>query len=212
MQPTQHHQNFIRASKVLKQVAKTVSVLELPEELVLVKNRPVILAGNHRSFFDLIPAMVLFAKFGLSARVLLRADLMEKGPGAAFYKSIGCIPTSRELREQSEQSTIEALNDDELVCLMPEGRLVKPEEWVNGVGEARPGISRIARASNAVVIPVAYAGSEKVWPRGGAPKLQWPRPVVKLRLGSPLDFQTDDHDANAAMVMDSIASLLSTME
>ena len=212
MQPIKQHKRFIQVGRAFAQLAKVVAVLDLPEKLTFPTNRPVLLAGNHRSFFDLLPAMIIFSKFGLSARILIRGDLMQKGPAAKFFWSIGCIPASRELRAESEAMAIEALKNGELVCLMPEGRLVKPEDRPNGVGSARPGVSRIACASGAVVIPVAYAGSEKVWPRGGSPRLQWPRPRVKLRLGEPIDFATDDHEANTAQVMDVIAAMLKTME
>lgn len=212
MQPIQQHPNFLRAGKAFTQLAKIGSDLDLPEKLTLPTNRPVLFAGNHRSLFDLLPSMAMFAKFGLSCRILIRADLMDAGAGAAFFKGLGCIPASRELRAESEETAIEALNAGELVCLMPEGRLVKPEERVNGVGPARPGVSRIACAANAVVVPVAFAGAEKVWPRGSKPKLQWPRPKVTLRLGKPIVFETEDHQANADVVMKSLADLLSAME
>lgn len=212
MQPTQQHQNFLRAGKALTTIAKSIAIVDLPEKLTFPPNRPIILAGNHRSFFDFPAAMAIFTKFGLSCRIFIRADVMEKGPGAAFFNGVGAIPASKELRERSEAMAIEALEAGELVCLMPEGKLVKPADWVNGVGPARPGVSRVARATGAVVIPVAFAGAEKVWPRGSAPKVQFPRPRVTLRLGDPIDFETDDHEANAAEVMAGIASVLATIE
>ena len=54
---------------------------------------------------------------------------------------------------------------------MPEGRLVPPDESPGGVGQGRPGISRIARATGAKIVPVAIEGSEIVWPLGRALKL-----------------------------------------
>ncbi len=212
MQPIQQHQSFLRVGKTFTQLAKIGAEVDLPEKLTLPTNRPILFAGNHRSLFDLLPSMAIFTKFGLSCRILIRADLMEKGAGAAFFKGLGCIPASRELRAESEETAIEALNAGELVCLMPEGRLVKPSERVNGVGPARPGVSRIACASGAVVVPVAFAGTENVWPRGSKPKLQWPRPKVTLRVGEPIDFEGEDHQANADLVMKALADLLSTME
>lgn len=212
MQPIEKHKNFIRVGKAATEFSKLFADVDLPEKLTLPTNRPVLMAGNHRSFFDLLPALAVFTKFGLSCRILIRGDLMEKGPGAAIFKGIGCIPASRELREQSEAAAVETLKAGQLVCLMPEGKLVKPEDWVNGVGPARPGVSRMARATGAVVVPVAFGGAEKVWPRGGTPKLQRPRPKVTLRLGEAIDFETDDHDANAALVMTRLSELLQKME
>lgn len=212
VQPIPQHKNFLRAGKTFAELAKIGSVLDLPDELNLPTGRPLLFAGNHRSLFDLLPSMAIFAKFDLSCRILIRADLMEKGPLASFLNGIGCVPASKKLRAESEATATAALSDGQLVCLMPEGRIVKPEELVNGVGPARPGVSRIACAANALVIPVAFAGTEKVWPRGSKPKLQRPRPKVTLRLGDPIDFGTEDHEANAATVMSALADLLATIE
>lgn len=193
-------------------VARIGAVVDLPDKLTLPQDRPVIFAGNHRSFFDFLPAMAIFTKFGLSCRIFIRADVMEKGVGGWFFKGIGAIPASRETREQSEQTAIEALQAGELVCLMPEGKLVKPSDWVDGVGPARPGVSRVALATGAVVVPVAFAGTHLVWPRGGMPKFRFPRRTVSLRLGEPIELEGDDHEANAAHVMGRIADLLKEME
>ncbi len=79
-----------------------------------------------------------------------------------------------------------------------------PEEWSDGVGPGKVGASRIAVAAGAVVIPVGFRGTERVWPKGRAPKLQRPRPVVRLRLGDPIELPGDDHEANTALIMDGI--------
>ena len=66
---------------------------------------------------------------------------------------------------------------------MPEGRLVPPEERPAGVGQGRPGISRIARATGATTVPVAITGSDSVWPLGkgfSIPRMK--RPMIKVFL------------------------------
>lgn len=192
-------------------MAAAVSDLDLPDTLSLPQNRPTLLVGNHRSLFDLVATMVIFTKFNISSRIQVRADLMESGPGARFLHGIGCIPTSTEKRESAERISIETIEKGHLLSMMPEGRLCKPSEWVRGVGPLRPGVSRIALATGAVVVPVGFSGTERVWPRGKPPKVQWPRPQVTLRLGPAMELASTDHEANAHQVHEGLAEVLASI-
>lgn len=185
--------------------------LHLPEVLPLPANRPVVLAANHRSLLDLAVAMAVLTKFDLSSRIQIRADLMEKGPGARLLHGIGAIPTSTRLRESSERASIEAVAAGHLLALMPEGRLCRPDEWVNGVGPGRPGVSRIALATEAVVVPIGFSGTERVWPRGRPPRFQFPRPQVRVAVGAPIELASTNHADNAQQVMDAIAAVLASL-
>ncbi|MEZ5375592.1 MAG: lysophospholipid acyltransferase family protein [Acidimicrobiales bacterium] len=206
--PIDKHDAFMRGAKAMALIAKAAARLDLPETLGLVENRPMLFAGNHRSLFDMVATMAIFDKFGLSCRIMLRGDLMEKGPGAAFLHAIGCIPTSKAHREEAEADAIASLRSGQLVAMMPEGRLVPPDQWVDGVGHARPGVARIAREAGAVVIPVAFSGTEVLWPRGRMPQPRIPRPPVRLRVGPAIELSGDDDPADAARVMAAIAKLL----
>lgn len=209
MQPIENARAFRRGAALLTNVGKAGALYDVPETLTLDYDRPVLLAGNHRSLFDLVAALATFRAVDETCRIMVRADLVNsKGPGGRFLRNIGCIPTSRNHREEAEAAAIEALLHRELVCMMPEGRLVRPTERVNGVGPGRPGVSRIARAANALVMPVGISGSVNVWPRGKKPRPRIKRPTVTVRVGTPIDLQSDDHDANTVLVMAAISSLL----
>ena len=103
---------------------------------------------------------------------------------------------------------IEALEDGQLCCLMPEGRIVRSHQRVDGhVGQGRPGISRIARATGAAILPVGFVGADRVWPPGTAyPRPR--RPPVRAMIGEPFVFTDDDHRANADHVMVQISALV----
>lgn len=209
--PIDQHDFFQRSGRWFTRVATLGADLDLPETLSLPNNRPTILAGNHRSLFDLVATMAIFTKFGLSSRIQVRADLMASGPGAKLLHGIGCIPTSTTERASAERASIETVAKGQLLSLMPEGRLCAPKDWVRGVGPGRTGVSRIALLTDAVVVPVAFSGTEKVWPRGRPPQLQLPRPKVTIRIGDAIELPSTDHDANTKLVMDGISDLLASM-
>jgi putative phosphoserine phosphatase / 1-acylglycerol-3-phosphate O-acyltransferase len=209
--PIDQHDWFVRSGRWFTRIAAIGADLDLPDTLTLPGNRPTILVGNHRSLFDLVATMAIFSKFGVSSRIQVRADLMEKGPGARLLRSIGCIPTSSSTRASAERASIETVQKGQLLSLMPEGRLCKPGEWMGGVGPGRPGVSRIALATDAVIVPVGFSGTELVWPRGKPPKVQFPRPKVTMRMGPAMELASTDHDENAEQVMDGLRSLLRSM-
>lgn len=191
-------------------LARLGAKIHLPDVLTLPSNRPVLMAGNHRSLLDLAVTMAVFSKFGVSSRIMVREDLVDHGPGGAYLRSIGCIATSKERRAEAEAEAIEALRAGYMVSMMPEGKLVKQDDWVDGVGPGRQGVSRIATAVDAVVVPVGFSNTEKVWPRGRPPRVRIPRPDVHLRIGPAIELDSTDHQVNADKVMAAIAALIVT--
>lgn len=208
MEPIEQHTWFTRSGKAMAALGRVIADFELPERLSLPHNRPVLMAGNHRSLLDLPATMAIFTKFGISSHIMVKQAFMEAPVGGNYLTSIGCIPTSRDLREQAEADAIEALKAGHIVSMMPEGRLVKPRDWVDGVGPGRPGVSRIAIAADAVVVPVGFLNTEKAWPHGAGPKLTLKRPKVHLRIGPAIEMESTDHQVNADRVMQVIADLL----
>ena len=119
------------------------------------------------------------------------------------------FPASKSTREEAENRAISLLGDGYSVAVMPEGRLVPEADRPEGVGQGRPGISRIASSANVHILPVGITGTEKVWPmRKAFPLFAVSRPTVKIRFGDPLKLHSADHIANVGIVMDRIKSLL----
>ena len=182
---------------------------DFQEDINLPVDSPILFAANHRSFFDVIIAWAVFSESGINCHCFIRADLFEKPVIGSWLKRNGCIPASRSTREEAEKRAITELNSGHAVAIMPEGRLVPPDERPGGVGQGRPGISRIARATGAKIVPVATEGSEIVWPLGRAfpiPKLK--KPLVSVRFGTPFHLTSDDDIENVETIMNSIRDLL----
>ncbi len=198
--------NTVRGSRVLCRVTSRV---DLPPSIELPTDRPLIIAANHSSMFDLLAALVFLGHYGLTPRIGVNSRFFTNPVAGAFFRGIGCIPFSRDDRESAERTTVEALLAGQVTALMPEGRITRIEDQVRGVGPARPGISRIARRANAVVLPVAFTNSDEAWrPGTPLPKPRLGRHHVLALAGSPLEFHTDDHQANTDAIMDAIGTLV----
>ena len=212
MKDIEEIRSFRRSGKFMNIFSKIFSRHDFQTELELPESSPIIFAANHRSFFDVIIAWAFFSLSGVNCHCLIRADLFSKPLMGAWLKKNGCIAASRKTKEQAELQAIEKLKAGYAVAIMPEGRLVPPEERPAGVGQGRPGISRIARATGATIVPVAITGSDSVWPLGKSfPIPRMKRPMIKVRFGAPFEFESDDDIKNANQVMQKIKNLLDTM-
>lgn len=210
--PTGFDRAFQRAARWSQHFSRLTSRVEIPTTIELPTDRPVMIAANHSSLFDIVSSIITLDKFGVPARLGVHARFVNNPIGGRFLRRIGCIPFSRELGDVAEQSMVEALDAGQVCCLMPEGRIVRPAERINGVGPGRPGISRIARASGAAVVPVGFAGADRAWPPGSAGiKVRSDHPIITT-FGAPLIFDDDDHQANVAELMGTIADLVAESE
>ena len=201
------HDKFFKASVAGSRVpSRLTSEVLLPDSLPLPTDRPVLIAANHSSMFDLPAALILLGHFGLTTAIGVNSRYF-KGPVGPFFRKLGCIPFSREDRESAEQSMVAALVDNQTCAIMPEGKIVREKDWVDGyVGPARPGVSRIARRAGAAVLPIGFAHSNTAWPPGTPlPKVRNRRQPIIGTAGDLLWFDTDDHEANAAAVMAAIS-------
>lgn len=202
---------FRRAVLGCRAICRLTSTVEMPESIPVPTDRPLMIAANHSSLFDLIAALGFLGHFGMSGRFAVNSRFFSNPAGGAFLRGIGCIPFSRDDRAQAEETMVDALVARQVTGIMPEGRITRPADQVNGVGPARPGLSRIARRADALVLPVAFVYSDVAWrPGTPLPKPRLGRHRVLARAGELIDFTTDDHEANTAQVMDSLGQLVMT--
>jgi 1-acyl-sn-glycerol-3-phosphate acyltransferase len=149
-----------------------------------VKNVPrsgaLLLAPNHLSQMD-----HFFTGAYLRRRVRFMAKSQMFGPPVLTYvfKHGGVFPVRRGYRDEEAFKTVYALlGQGEMVLVYAEGGRSRSGE----LGEAKPGIGRIALEAGVPVVPVAIHGSAAVrkWK-----KLRFPK--VTVQFGEPLSFPVE---------------------
>jgi glycerol-3-phosphate dehydrogenase (NAD(P)+) len=141
---------------------------------------PVVLASNHRSFFD--PFMI-----GTMTRrpvyYVAKKELFAYGRVVTWLLSaLGAFPVDRGASDQDSIETAkQILNRGEIVLMFPEGTRIRP----GSLGKPKRGVGRLALETGAPVVPIAIIGTEDIR-RGWRIR---PR-KVRLRAGRPLHFPT----------------------
>ncbi|HEX6459409.1 MAG TPA: lysophospholipid acyltransferase family protein [Thermoleophilaceae bacterium] len=142
---------------------------------------PVLLAPNHFSFLDhFFVAAYLRRKVQFMAKSQLFARPMQ-----FIYTHGGVFPVLRGRRDEEAFKTAHAvLARGDMVLMYLEGGRSRSGE----LGEARPGVGRLALESGVPVVPVAIYGSQKArnWK-----KLQFPK--VTVQFGDPIRFEQVEH-------------------
>ncbi len=209
VEPTGSDRFFHTSVRVSRLLAATSTRLELPPTVTLPTDRPVIIAANHSSLFDLVASLITLGHYGLPTRIGVNERFFANPVSGWFLRGIGCIPFSRERRAEAEETMVTALRAGQACAIMPEGKIIRPGDQTEGVGMGRPGVSRIARRAGAAVLPVGFAGSDDAWVPGTTlPKIGRRSKRVIASIGDPLFFDTDDHEANVAELMAAISGLV----
>lgn len=145
------------------------------------KSGPLLLAPNHFSQMD-----HFFTGLYLRRKVRFMAKSQMFGPPVLtyVYKHGGVFPVRRGHHdEEAFKTAFTILDQGGMLLVYAEGGRSRSGE----MGEARPGIGRIALESGVPVVPVAIQGSETVrrWKR-----LRFPK--VTVQFGEPLSFPVEE--------------------
>jgi 1-acyl-sn-glycerol-3-phosphate acyltransferase len=138
-----------------------------------------VLAGNHVSYMD---PVLLWCASPRRCRFMSKSELWVKGPVAWLLPRLWSFPVDRGAPDRTAISTATRfLTSGELVGVFPEGTRAGAD---GARGEAQGGTAFIALRAGAPVVPVAFVGTDKVWPRGQSfPRLA----PVTIAYGEPID-------------------------
>ena len=122
------------------------------------KTGPVIIAGNHPSYFDPI---VLSLATPRHVRFFAIAELLKVPVIGWFARQWGILPVYRGGdNEPTVQEALSVLRGGGAIGIFPEGR----RSLQFAMGTARPGVGRLAVQSGAVIVPCVIYGTWKAWP------------------------------------------------
>ena len=173
---------------------------------------PVILVGNHRSYFDPAVMSMVVAKSGRTVRFLGKKELFDVPIFGSIAKALGGIRVDRGSgSDEPLEAAVAALAGGEMVAIMPQGTIPRGPAFFEPELKGRWGAARLAQLSGAPVIPVGLWGTEKVWPRSA----RLPNvlnvvdpPHVTATVGPPVSLPHKSVAADTKRIMRAIVDLL----
>lgn len=152
---------------------------------------PGLVAANHVSALDgLVLAVVVASDRRRMTRFLTAAEFFRKRPYGWALRLYRQIPIRRgEADEGALDEAVRTVRSGALAGIFPEGRVNPAPD--GGLQRGRTGVSRVAIATGAPIIPVGIWGTQRRWPRSG---LRWTapwRPTVALAFGAPIGSSGD---------------------
>jgi len=173
---------------------------------------PVILDGNHRSYFDPTVLAMVVAKTGRTIRFLGKKEVFDAPVIGQISTAMGGIRVDRASGSNEPlQAAAEALEAGEMVAIMPQGTIPRGPAFFDPVLKGRWGAARLAQMTQAPVIPVGLWGTELVWPRSSRlPKMfnVADAPSVTATVGAPVELKYKNVDADTRRIMKALAKLL----
>jgi putative phosphoserine phosphatase/1-acylglycerol-3-phosphate O-acyltransferase len=173
---------------------------------------PVLLAANHRSYFDVAALALVAAQVGRPVRFLGKKEIFDAPVVGTIARAIGGISVDRGSgSDQPLRAAEAALRAGEVVVVLPQGTIPRGELFFDPDLKGKTGTARLAAATGAVVVPIGLWGTEKVWPRSArTPDFTLVRhpPKVTVRVGRPLDLTRTDAVADTTAIMAAISALL----
>lgn len=209
---TTTHGAMQRQGRMTIRVLRLFCDFELPDSIEMPEGRPLLIAGNHRSLLDVFCALATCASIGASCRLMVQARYFSNPVIGRWLRSLGCIPLNSATKDEAFVEARAALERNELVGIMPEGRLVPPEERSPQTGEFRQGFSELATSANATVRPIVFHHTDTVWPRNKWPRLVRPRPKVTLRFGDDVELDPHNHLVNAERLAAAHTQILNELD
>ncbi|CAB5239189.1 unannotated protein [freshwater metagenome] len=149
---------------------------------------PVIVISNHLSYLDVLVFAQFLYKNGRAPRFLGKESIFKVPFVGKILLGAGQIPVSRESPDASKalDNALAVLRVGHMFGVYPEGTLTRdPDGWPM---VAKTGLARLAIITRAPVIPIAQWGSQDVMPTYSKKIKIFPRTIIHLHAGPPLDF------------------------
>ena len=177
-------------------------------------NQPggLIVAANHVTNLDPLTFSHFLYDHGHAPRLLAKASLFDVPVLGRTLRATGQIPVHRGTATavQSLQSAIDALAQGECVAVFPEGTLTRePDLWPM---QGKTGVARLALPTRAPVVPVAQWGAHRVLGRYSKVLKPFPRQLVTVVAGPPVDLSDlYDRPQDAAVLREATERIMAAI-
>lgn len=141
-----------------------------------------LIAMNHTSYLDWLPAELASVNRGRRLRFLIKGELQRVRSVNFIIRHIKLIPVDRSAGAQAYALAILRLREGELVGLHPEATISRSFE----LRDFKTGAVRLAHESKVPVIPMIVWGAHRIWTKGHPKSLGRKKIPITVKIGAPI--------------------------
>ena len=154
-----------------------------------------LIALNHTSYLDWLPASIAAHERGRRLRFMIKAEMADVKAVNYVIKHARLIPVDRRKGHDAYAVAVQRLREGELIGLHPEATISRSYE----LREFKTGTARMALDAQVPIIPLIVWGAHRIWPKDHPKKVFRNRVPVTVAAGPPLPPQGTPEQLNAAL-------------
>lgn len=148
-----------------------------------------VVAINHTSYVDFVPAGLAMMRAGRRLRFMLKAEMQDIAVVNFLIKHTKAIPVDRRAGAHAYELAVRSLTDGELVGVYPEATISRSFE----IKEFKTGAARMARQARVPIIPLVVWGAQRIWTKDHPKDMGRSKIPINVLVGEPLT-PDDDFD------------------
>jgi 1-acyl-sn-glycerol-3-phosphate acyltransferase len=154
-----------------------------------------LIALNHTSYLDWMPASVAALERGRRLRFMIKAEMADVKPVGYAIRHLKLIPVDRRAGADAYAVAVGRLREGELVGLHPEATISRSFE----LREFKSGAARMALAARVPIIPLIVWGAHRIWPKDHPKKVFRNKVPITVAVGRPMPPLGTVEQLNAAL-------------
>ena len=155
----------------------------------------VVIAINHTSYVDWLPAALAVHARGRRIRYLIKAEMQQVKVVNFLIKHTKTIPVDRGSGAHAYAEAVRLLRAGEVVGLMPEATISRTFE----LKEFKNGAARMARDGDVPTVPLIVWGAQRIWTKDHPRNVGRSKIPVIVAAGPPLPPSGDVEQADTAL-------------
>ncbi|OMC09012.1 1-acyl-sn-glycerol-3-phosphate acyltransferase [Mycobacterium sp. SP-6446] len=162
-----------------------------------------VVAINHTSYVDFLPAALAMHRRGRRLRFMIKAEMQRVKVVNFLIKHTKTIPVDRDAGAAAYAVAVQRLREGELVGVYPEATISRSFE----LKEFKTGAARMALEADVPIVPVIVWGAQRIWTKDHPRHIGRHKVPVIVQVGPPLRAADDMARTNAAL-RESMSALL----
>jgi 1-acyl-sn-glycerol-3-phosphate acyltransferase len=167
------------------------------------ENGGAVVAINHTSYVDFLPAALAMHHRGRRLRFMIKAEMQQVKMVNFLIKRTKTIPVDRHAGADAYAVAVQRLREGELVGVYPEATISRSFE----LKEFKTGAARMAVEADVPILPVIVWGAQRIWTKDHPRHIARKKLPVTVQVGPPLRAAEDITRTNAAL-RESMTALL----